>query len=597
MVKKILISLIIIFLLAGCGSGSEFTYEFDPEFGEVQDIDSFFTEFFNKRLQSNPELASWMGEYEGYQANRQDDKLYDISFDFRQREIDFYKNALDVLLTFDESGLSQEQKVNRDALVWFLNNQIQGEAFIRHNYLTNHFNGVATSLPSSLERNHQVNSIEDAESYIERLKAFPWKLEQLTKGIEEQMELGIIPPDSSLSAYISAVSRVIQPEPSQNSLYTSFVAKLEDIDLTPDQRSKLARQALDAIEEHVYPAYKEHHQAILPYTRDLNKPSVSAGVWELPQGDEYYAYLVKQYTTTNYSPEEIHQLGLREVERILGEIRHTLDEMGYQGQETYSVLRHLASENIIRDRDKILAEYRNVVEKMYEVLPDLFNTLPQGPVFVEPIPPHRENSYTNHYAIPSRDGKRPGTFFVNLGYPHARKDIEALAAHEAVPGHHLQLAIQVEAGLPLFRDTFSVTAFTEGWALYAEKLMYEHGYYSDPLSELGYLQSELFRAARLVVDTGIHYKQWTRREAVDYLNGTTGMRFDNEVERYIIWPGQALAYKVGELKILELRDLAINELEDKFDLKEFHDVVLLSGSVPLEVLEDIVLRYIEAKLN
>ena len=596
----LIIILVLSLLIVGCSAKSsynEFAYDFDPELGQFQDIEEFFEEFFYKRLQMSPERATWMGEYDGYEVNRQDHKLTDISYEFMQKEIDFYKNSLEILLSFDERNLTQDQKFSRSSFVWFLNMEIEKEEYLYHDYLTNHFNGIATNLISSLERDHHINSLEDAENYIKRLEAFPWKLGNLSEGINKQWELGITPPDIILRKFSAYLHQIIKSSPRSNSLYTTFVTKLEQCDdISKEEKVRLRLATIDALQNHVYPAYnKLLDQTVVPYVKDATKESVSSGIWELPQGDEYYAYLIRKFTTTNLTPQEIHDMGLREVERINGEIRGILDEMGYQGENTRRTLEKIGNGNMVVSRNNILNEYRNVVEEIEGVMPELFNTLPKGPVFVEPVPDHREATFTHHYAFPSRDGNRPGTFYVNLSYPHPRKSIKALAFHEALPGHHLQIAIQTEANLPMFRDTILQTAFAEGWALYAEKLMYEHGYYGDLLSELGYLESELFRAIRLVVDTGIHYKKWTREEAIQYFYDNTGSRNDREVDRYIVWPGQALAYKVGELKILELRDLAMEQLGDEFDLKEFHDVILLTGSVPLDILEEEVVRYIKEK--
>jgi len=581
--------------LAGCGDKDDFAYEFEAEYGEVHDIDDFFLQFFNKTLQMDPETATWVGEYDGHEANRKDDKLTEISFEFRLETMKFYKNSLEVLLSFDDNSLSQEQRLNKDVLVWFLNKEIEGEPFIYHDYLVNQFNGIPASLPS-FAQDHHINSVEDAENYISRLKAFPWKLAQLTEGIKKQLDLGIAPPGYIFSAFAASVSQFTSPAPSSNSLYTTFVTKLDECsEISEEEKARLKAEALEAVKTHVYGAYKDLHKYLLPIVRDPSDVSVSSGVWELPQGDEYYAYIVSKHTTTDLTPQDIHEMGLLEVERIHGEIRNKLISMGVEDPDPVRYLINLGNQDLVRDRGEILAEYSQAVEEAKGLLPEYFNTLPQGSVHVEPVPSHREATYANHYAWPAPDGSRPGIFFVNVSYPHARCDIEALAFHETVPGHHLQIALQLESDLPGFRALVGTTAYPEGWALYAEKLMYENGCYSDPQSELGYLKSELFRAARLVIDTGIHYKQWSRREAIEYLRERTGLRWENEIDRYTVWPGQALAYKVGELKILELRDIAMEQLGDKFDLKEFHDVILSTGSVPMEVLEQEVMRYIEEK--
>lgn len=592
--KLIMVLLALCLALVGCkGSGSEFSYGFNPKYGKVESIDQLFQEFFNKTMEKDPETATWVG---GFATGRKDDKLTDISFAFKEKEIQFYKNTLAILEGFDDSSLSDEERLNRDVLAWYLDMEIQGEEFIYHDYLLNQFNGIAASLPSSLATNLRISSRGDAENYISRLKAFPWKLEQLTQGIEKQMELGIVPPDNIFTSYSGSIAQITGPSPKDNPLYTSFVTQVDQCAAIPqEEKAALKEKALAAVENQVYPAYKEFHQFLLPLVRDFNKPSVTAGVWELPQGDEYYAYVVRKHTTTDLTPQEIHDMGLREVERIHGEIREKLAEMGLENQDPVEYLIKLGNQDLIRAREDILAEYRRVVSEVTSLLPELFNTLPKTPVRVEPVPRHREATYANHYAWPSPDGSTPGTFYVNLSYPHAKSDIEALTFHETLPGHHLQIALQLESDLLPFRNLVRTTAYPEGWALYAEKLMYENGCYSDPASELGYLKSELFRAARLVIDTGIHYKQWTRREAVDYLREVTGLRWENEIDRYIVWPGQALAYKVGELKLLELREMAMNELGDEFDLKEFHDVILSTGSVPLSILEQEVIRYLAEK--
>ena len=567
------------------GVTDEFSYNFSTELEEVDNIDDFFHEFSLKYLQMYPESATLIGEFEGFEQIRQDDKLNYITKEFREKEIEFYENILEKLVAFDQSKLTTKQQINKDHLIWFLDAKIEGSEYMHLEYLVNQFTGVAISLPSFMERFHEVNSLEDAENYIIRLKAFQWKLEQLEEGIQSQKELGIVPPDFIVIQFRGAAHRLINIKPEQHSLYTTFVSKLELAkNITEDQKKQLKEEVLNVIEEVVYPAYK----SLVDNTLTLSEASITSGIWELPQGEEYYEYLVKWHTTTDLTPQEVHDLGLTEVERILSEISQLRDKMFNEGVATNNQSKVLDKENIVQ-------EYRQIIEEIESVMPELFNTLPVSPVLVEPVPKYRETTFSHHYVQPSRDGNRPGVFYVNTSYTHSRQNVEALAFHEALPGHHLQRAIQVEAGLPLFRDVTSFTAYSEGWALYAEKLMYEMGYYSDSLSELGYLESELFRAVRLVVDTGIHYKRWTKQEALNYMRETTGNTYEGEVNRYTAWPGQALAYKIGELKILELRDLAMEQLGADFDLKEFHDVVLLPGAVPLEVLEKEVMRYINEK--
>jgi uncharacterized protein (DUF885 family) len=358
----------------------------------------------------------------------------------------------------------------------------------------------------------------------------------------------------------------------------------------------------------VYPAYREvtdYLNKLMPKGRDTD------GVWALPNGDAYYAYLVRHHTTTNMTPEQVHNLGLQEVARVQGEMRKILDDLGYKGMGFREALNKVGEDsgvyqlNSQQAKDQVVAQFRTLIDNANRDIASQFDIKPKSAVEVRAVPPEKECCTAGgFYFQPALDGSRPGIFYVNLGRPTFLKyQMPTLAYHEGIPGHHFQLGVQTElTGVLTFQRSGvfpPATGYTEGWALYAEKLAYEAGFYkNDPYGNLGRLQAELFRSARLVVDTGIHWKHWNFQQANKYMDDTLGQApgfYQGEVGRYISWPGQALAYKTGELKILEIRDKAKKELGSKFNIKEFHNVVLQNGTLPLATLETAVNAYIASK--
>jgi uncharacterized protein (DUF885 family) len=399
---------------------------------------------------------------------------------------------------------------------------------------------------------------------------------------------------------------VTQPA-EENVLYVSFEEKLEKADtISEEQRADFLEQAKAQIETVVYPAY----QGYIDYFTGLRDSSTNdAGVWKLPDGEAFYNYMLRNNTTTNMTADEIHELGLAEVDRIQAEMLEIFEAEGYDPSLGVKALfDELAEEERFyypdtdEGRAQILEDYATIIDEIEAGMSQAFNMMPRADVEVRRVPEFSEKTAPGaYYNGPSRDGSRPGMFYANLYDIKAtpKYGMRTLAYHEAVPGHHFQTALQTEMeGVPEFRKETGFTAFSEGWALYAERLAWEMGYQEDPYDNLGRLQAELFRAVRLVVDTGIHARRWTREEAIDYMLENTGIAESDvvsEIERYIVIPGQATAYKVGMLEILRLRDETRQALGDDFDLREFHDVVLGNGDLPLVAVRQMVMKYIAEK--
>jgi len=403
---------------------------------------------------------------------------------------------------------------------------------------------------------------------------------------------------------------VIMSPVKSNILYTNFELKIDKLDkLSPEQKTKYKKQVEEEIGRTVFVAY----QNLIDYFEQLDeKATTDDGVWKLPNGEAYYRYQLKQSTTTDLDPEEVHQIGLSEVARIKSEMKDILLAEGYADttKTLGAIIQELNKEerflfpNTDEGRQMVLDEYDNILSEISAGLDNAFDVRPKAGLEVKRVPEFKEDGSAGaYYNRPAIDGSRGGTFYANLRNVHesVKFGMKTLAYHEGIPGHHFQIAIQSELeGVPIFRTIGLFTAYVEGWALYSEQLAWELGFYdNDPFGNLGRLQAEMFRAVRLVVDTGIHYKKWTREEAIDYMVSNTGMtttEVTTEIERYIVWPGQACAYKIGMMKILELRERAKNKLGNQFELKEFHNVVLKNGAVPLDILDEIVEDYINVTL-
>jgi len=580
-------------------------------------IRHFYDRIMVEEMLDNPELITMFRIPVLYNMTRS--KLTDASDDALRKWFDRNRKTHQMLLRYDYEKQSTKNQLNTRILDAFIRGVLDGEPFFYHGYTLDQINGVHVDLPNLMQTMHRMENRRDAEAYITRLKLFGNKFDQVIEGLQTRADKGIILPDFIIRQIIADIHDFIGEDPSQagtnvtsaetalsNPLYTGFVESLEGVQsLSPERKETYKEQVAEAIENHVVPAYKRLNGFLEGL---LDKAGPEAGVWKHPDGDAYYAYMVRMQTTTDLSPAQIHQLGLQEVERLQAEIKAILVAEGYsfEGVSFGDVLRDMAAEERFRfpdsdeGRNQILKSYRAIVEEITGRLDDYFDLMPRAGVEVHPVPSFREAaSPFAYYQPPAMDGSKGGVFFANLRdvSEHPTFFMKTLAYHEANPGHLFQIAIQMELqDLPIFRRMVPFGTYMEGWAMYAEWLALEMGMYNnDPFGNVGRLQSELFRAVRLVVDSGIHYKRWTRDEAIDYLyeqSGLTKTQVETEIERYVVWPGQAVTYTVGLLKMLELRDKAKDALGDRFDIKQFHNVLLENGALPLNILENKVDAYI-----
>jgi uncharacterized protein (DUF885 family) len=457
-----------------------------------------------------------------------------------------------------------------------------------------------------MDSSHQVNSVEDAENYLSRMSELPRKHEQYLLGLKIRESKGIIPPRFVIDRVLVQMRDFVATPAQENILYTSLAKKLgEAEEIDEAQAVEILDRVATSIDETVYPAY----DLFINYFSELEaKAGEDHGYWHLPNGPAAYKMALRLFTTTDYSAEEIHQIGLSEVARIQGEMLEIFAaegidvSQGYtEAMDAYSSRPEFYYEDSDEGRAQILEDYQAMLDEFDASLDSVFNIRPKAGLEVLRIPAFKEETAPGaYYEQPALDGTRPGRFYANLYDIKAtpKFGMRTLAVHEGIPGHHFQVAIAMELeGVPVLRRLPLSAAYVEGWALYAERMAWEQGLLPTAADNIGRLTAELFRAVRLVVDTGIHHKRWTRDEAISYMKANTGMTESDviaEVERYIVMPGQATAYKVGMMKILELRQKAMDSLGDQFDIRDFHDVVLKNGAVPLDILERIVDEYIAA---
>jgi uncharacterized protein (DUF885 family) len=568
-------------------------------------INWFYARVFLDFGLDNPEMMTQLRVLEQVGMRSHNAELTDASQAHEDRELAKLKANYATLKRYDVNGYSGQDRTSYEIFDYFMNDQVRAEPWRYHNYPVNQLFGVQSELPNLMTQIQQVNDATDAEHYIARLGQYPRKLAQVIDGIKLRESRGIVPPRLVVEKVLDQIKGFVGPGAPGNALTLGFKDKLEKI--PAEKMDAATRQALlarveKAVTESVLPAYA----SLASYFESLRpKATRNDGVWALPQGDQYYQYAIESNTTTTMTADQIHQLGLSEVARVGAQMDQILQDAGYVKGTRAQRMQQLAksADQLYPDSDagraQVLKDYQQIIDEVTAGLGPYFNTQAKSKVEVKRVPEFTEKTApAAYYTRAPMDGSKPGIFFANLRSVGdiPRFGMRTLAYHEAVPGHHLQISIaQEQKDFPFFRSIVPFTAYVEGWALYAEQLGWEMGFEKNPLDNLGRLQAEMFRSVRLVVDTGMHSKRWTREQAIDYMMSNTGMaeaEVVTEIERYLVMPGQALAYKVGMLKILELRERAKAALGDKFKLGEFHDQVLLNGAMPLQVLERVIDAYI-----
>ena len=545
------------------------------------DFQTLLDEHWEWRLQSAPLMASMMGD------RRFNRDWTDSSIDAIEQRHRDTREFLRRAYAIDRDALSEEDRLNHELFRRLLQNNVDEFQFNGHLLPFSQRGGVQ-SLDGTTDRLRLV-TVEDYDDWLVRLGGIHKVIDQTIERAEAGRKAGMMPPRIIMERLPNQMAVQVVDVAADSPFFKPFENLPEDFSAA--DRERLRAAAVEVIEKTVLPAYRKldryFNERYLPDTRD------SIGLSSLPNGAAWYEFRARSYTTTRLTPDEIHRIGLDEVKRIRGEMMKIIEEVGFDG--TFGeFLEHLRTDPqfYFDNPDDLYQEYLATSKRIDPELVKLFGKLPRMPYGVKPIPDAiAPDTTTAYYSRPAADGSRAGIYWVNLYKPEVRPkyEIEVLSVHEAMPGHHLQIALQQELGdVPMFRRFMGFTAFVEGWGLYSERLGYDLGLYKDPYSRFGQLTYDMWRAVRLVVDTGMHYKGWTRQQAIDFFKDNaakTELDIINEIDRYIIWPGQALAYKIGQLKILQLRSRAEVELGDRFDIRAFHDELLGAGALPLDLLE------------
>ena len=571
-------------------------------------LDHFYARTFVAFALRHPMLMTNLGLLDGTPFDFYSDKLDDFSPAAEDREVRFLENQLAILHSFDRTRLRPRERLSYDVLDWFLTDEEQNARYKDHDYPVNQMFGFQSELPDFMIDQHPLRRPHDAETYVARIGKFGVAFDQTLAGLRRREAMGVVPPRFVIREVTEQMRKFAGVPARRNPLFTHFTERADSIPGLPGTtRERLASRLAGEIDATVYPAY---HRLMAYEESLLARATDDDGVWKLPDGDRYYDRCLQSQTTTTLSADSIHALGVREVDRLQAEMTRILKAQGYHGGDLSTTLRTVFAEPRFQfppgdsGRAMILARYRAILDDASLRLGPLFGVRPRARLEVRRVPAFKEaTSPAAYYQGPSIDGRRPGVFYANLRDPREarRPEMRTLAYHEGIPGHHFQISIQSELeDVPFFRRVLPFTAYAEGWALYSEHLAYESGFQQDAFDSLGALQAELFRAVRLVVDTGIHREHWTRQQAIDFMVGNTGMpetEIVSEVERYIVDPGQACAYKVGQLDILRLRESARERLGARFDIRRFHDVVLSNGSLPLSLLERVVDEWVQDELK
>jgi len=556
--------------------------------GRRKQLFALFDEEWQYELRSNPEWATMLGD------RRYNDRLSDISPEFFRADIDERRKFLTRFQAINPAGFSRQDSLSRDLMIRQLQQEIEGAQFKNWEMPVNQMGGMHLEL-ADLVTLTPFNTVADYDNYLARLHQIPHAFDQLTANMQQGVRDGLMPPRYLLEK-VAAEADDIAGKTDESSPFAKPVKDFPS-SVPASEQKRIRDTVLASIADQVVPAY----QRFATYVRNEYAPHgrTEPGVWSLPDGAARYRFAIRRITTTDMTPEAIHALGLKQIDEIEAEMLADAHKLGFK--DLASLNDHIKNDRSFYATSgrQVLDLYTNYARGMEPELPKLFGHLPKNKLTVIPIEASRsKNAVPADYTDGAADGSRPGHINVNEYDPEHRLtlNIEAIAYHEGIPGHHLQLSLAQEMeNLPEFRRHAGYTAFVEGWALYAERLGKEVGHYQDPYSDYGRLENEMWRAIRLVIDTGVHEKHWSRDQMVDYFHRYTAMdepNIQSEVDRYIAWPGQALAYKLGQLEILKLRDEARRELGERFDIRVFHDEVLGNGALPLDVLDSEVSGWI-----
>ncbi|WP_417485995.1 DUF885 domain-containing protein [Maricaulis sp.] len=575
---------------------------------ESQRLYAWYSELFEADLARSPQQQTGLGRIDDLDAYGRWDDVSDAAAEAaQQRRVDRLAYMRE---NFDFDALDRDASVSWRVFEYLQETGIRQFEFRDQTYVFTQMFGPHTGLPSTLIGQHRVENVDHAEAYISRLNGIGPVLDTLIARADARAEAGVIPPRFAFQYLIGNTGAVVTGAPFDDSdavspLLADLTAKVESLDIDDDAKADLIARGTTALTDVVGPAYG---RLIAMFERHEAMTDERDGAWKLPNGEAYYQSQLAAFTTLpDLSPQEVHDTGLAEIERIHGEMRGIMEQVGFEGslQDFFEFMRtdeQFYYPSTDEGRARYIAEVSDVFDRVRGVIPDYFDTVPQGEMVVREVEAYRAaGSPTAFYNTGSLDGSRPGIYYANTlnmrNLPTYQ--METLAYHEGIPGHHFQLTLaQEQEGTPMFQRFLYLSAFGEGWALYAESLGKDMGLFDDPYQDFGRLAYELWRAGRLVVDTGIHSLQWSREDAIDYLRTNTSFteeEITREVERYIVWPGQATSYKTGQMRIRQLRDFAQAELGDAFDYGEFHDVVLTNGSLPLAVLTALINDYVDEK--
>ena len=588
-----IILLLIMFVSWGCHLEDNDLHQDKTIIMTSDQIIELLDDLFMEKVKESPQYMTYLGMRERY------DEWDDNSDRAADKRLQMTRDHLEKVKAIDLTNANNSVKLSVKMFIEQANMSIEANQWRYHSYPVSQMRGVHGRIPSFLINQHLIANELEAKAYIKRLAGVPKVLDQLIVNLETRENKNIIAPKFVFPLVIESIDNLLVGAPFQDgpdsTLLADFKRKIDALDITDDAKSRLILSASDTLKRHFSPAYRSLQIKLRELESIANDDH---GVWKFPDGDEFYKFALRRTTTTDLSPDEIHELGLREVARIQTEMREIMEAVGFDGdlEAFFTFMRddpqfyYTDSEN---GKQAYLDDATAIINNMKSLLDELFITKPKADLIVKAVEPFREASAGQaFYQRPAPDGSRPGTYFANLYKMRdmSKYNMEALAYHEGIPGHHMQISIAQELkDIPKFRLFGGYTVFSEGWALYSETLPKEIGLYADPYSDFGRLSEELKRACRLVVDTGIHSRKWTREEAIAYMNSNLAYSESyniRQIERYIVMPSQATAYKVGMLKIQQLRARAQNILGEKFDIREFHDVVLKDGAVSMPILEN-----------